>query len=184
MAKFTVGWVKEKMVGEKKALEVTAKDESGKDATFTVWQFDKDNKEFPNFGGIQAGQVIEGNLWTKDGKYYSLYAPKPESAKPSFNKGGNMTKMLETKNENIREAQGHKDLSIKISSTMRDAVLLTTTQLSADVILSKDPSAIKKMVKDWRKFLWEEWDKNDSDYEPFPNQEPVINLDDDGFANF
>lgn len=178
--KFSIIWGEEKTAGSGvKYYRADMKDEQGKEykgvAVFS---------SFKGFDRVQPGAIVEGKITSKDYKGQPSYTLENDTpAQGGFNKGGNMTKVMEKKQENIREAQGHKDLGIKISSTMRDAVLLTTTQLSADVILSKDPAAIKKMIKDWRKFLLEEWEKTNADFEPFPS-EPIINLDDDGFANF
>lgn len=177
--KYSISWGEEKTAGSGvKYYRADMKDEQGKEykgvAVFS---------SFKGFDRVQPGAIVEGKITSKDYKGQPSYTLENDIPAGGFNKGGNMGKMMETKQANILEAQGNKELGIKISSTMRDAVLITATQLSADMVLSKDPSAIKKMIKDWRKFLWEEWDKTNADFEPFPS-EPVINLDDDGFANF
>lgn len=145
-------------------------------ADVSINRVNKKGETFPNFDAITLQATVEGNLWkSSTGKAY-LFAPQVK--KRIFNSGV-PNKLMIDKQEGIRAAQENKSESIKVSSTMRDAVAITLAQMSADIILSKDPSAIKAMVKQWRLWLWKNWDMDVTDVsEPFPS-EPTIQLEDE-----
>jgi hypothetical protein len=76
--KVTVGGV------EKEIKEVSYTDESGNTVNATIWRFDKDNVEFPNWESIAPGSTIEANAWKNPEKgTITLYPPKPMRTKPS-----------------------------------------------------------------------------------------------------
>lgn len=172
--KFIVEWIEQKgpdwKVCDLKAQNgVTVPDVS-------INRVNKKGETFPNFDAITLQATIEGNLWkSSTGKAY-LFAPQVKKG----NFGGAMpAQLMKKKEEGIRAAQENKSESIKVSSTMRDAVAITLAQMSADIILSKDPGAIKSMVKEWRLWLWKNWDIDVTDVsEPFPS-EPTIQLEDE-----
>lgn len=69
---------------EKEIKEVSYIDESGNSVNATIWRFDKDNVEFPNWSQIAPGSTIEANPWNKPGSdKITLYAPKIMRTKAS-----------------------------------------------------------------------------------------------------
>lgn len=115
----------------------------------------KNGQVFPNFDGLAPSLDIEGELWqSQAGKNY-LFAPKPKLEAPEFIKKGNgayktqqIEKSMERKESSITKFQDNKEWSIKVSSTMRDAVLLA--------IAEGKPEADRVLA--WRKWLWNNWD--------------------------
>lgn len=109
------------------------------------------------FNNVAPGQEIEGDIKTND-KGYLNFIPKLEP--PAFIKNNNfktqqMEKVMEKKEQSITKFQDSKEESIKVSSTMRDAVLLTiaekgNTQMSAN--------EMKSMIEKWRYWLYEKWE--------------------------
>lgn len=132
----------------------------------SVNRVNKKNETFPNFDGIKVGAEIDGNPWkSSTGKYY-LFAMPPEGAKPPQRGAGAITKAMERKENGIEKSQDRKEEGIKVSSTMRDAVLIVTKFYPED----STNEAIKNAIELWRKYLWENWDKEDKDYDPFPSR--------------
>jgi hypothetical protein len=60
---------------------------------------------------------------------------------------------METKAANIEKAQDNKAENIKISSTMRDAVLITVSEAQHDATVDYG-----ERIKYWRAWLWKQWD--------------------------
>lgn len=83
---------------------------------------------------------------------------------------------MDKKDAQIRAGMDMKEQSIRLASSMRDAVLITTTIMANDSILTSDPGSIKKMIKDWRAWILTNWDVTTADYSPFPSEEPIINI--------
>lgn len=119
---------------------------------------------FPTFDEIQSGRTVEGELWNSPaGKWY-LFAPK---ASKSGGNGAFRQKQIEDTMEKkavyIGQAQGNKELGIKVSSTMRMAVDLVV----AEGLEGRVEDGIKNAIQEWRAWLWMEWDKEDKDFPPF-----------------
>lgn len=125
----------------------------------------KNGQVFPNFDTIAAGVEIEGEFWqSQAGKNY-LFAPKPKLEAPNFIKqAGNSAfkakQIEEAQNrttQNVAKAQDNKDWSIKTSSTMRDAVLLS--------IAEGKPN--QENILRWREWLWNNFEVEPDQYPPF-----------------
>ena len=74
-----------------------------------------------------------------------------------------MQKLVEQKQEGIKQSQENRDHGIKVSSTMRGAIDITLAELGE----GKTTAEYEKRIAYWRQFLWLEWDKSDSDFPPF-----------------
>lgn len=124
----------------------------------------KDGTLFPNFASISSGSVIEGNLWQSAKGYWYIFPPKPETAKKGGFGGGNVSKLMDKKNESIEKHTDRKEEGIKISSTMRDAVLCAIAEYNKD---KTDLSSLPELIEKWREFLWMHWDVETTKYPPF-----------------
>lgn len=148
--KYTIEWLEVFKEGESngrpwKITKATFKDEEGHETT-----------DVSTFEPITLGQVIKGAI-TKNEKY-SNWEFKKAMEKPNFmKKGANIEKAMEKKEQSITKFQDNKEWSIKISSTMRDAVLLS--------IAENNPTP--ERIQKWRKWLLDNWDVEPSDISPF-----------------
>jgi hypothetical protein len=167
--KYILEWTENKVTSTgKRMMKVTLKDETGAlTEDVAIWD------GFPNFVTLKPGEIVEGDLVIKQNGQYenkSLYAPK---VAPAGNFGGSMGrsgaigKAQEIKAQNIEKAQDNKNLGIKVSSTMRDAVLITTTIINSNSTIPVSTGDIKDMIKEWRRWLWSEFDKEEKDFPPF-----------------
>lgn len=105
----------------------------GESVQASIWEKDKEGKDFPNFNQIADG-VIEGNPWKspKNGKW-TIYAPKP---KQGF--GGGMGKQLMAeKAKTIEHAQERKEKAIA-SSQERNEVMYA--KQSAALLIAHHPA--------------------------------------------
>lgn len=114
--KYTVEFLENKkvMVGgvEKEIKEGSFTDESGNKINATIWRFDKDTVEFPNYAQIAPGSTLDANPWSKPGSdKITLYAPKISAT--GGNRGAGMSAMktaqiekaMDKKAGQIHEAQ-------------------------------------------------------------------------------
>ena len=120
----------------------------------TIWG------DYPNFATLDVGHTTEGEIQEKQNGQYvnkTLY-PERTNTLGAKRGGANMTKVMETKNENIKEAQNRKDESIKLASIQRDSVLLVTTfypeanALYEGDVIGKE-TYIKERIMEWKKWL-------------------------------
>lgn len=119
----------------------------------------KKGEIFPNFDQIVPGTEIEATLWTStQGKNY-LFAPQKPKYAPKSN--ANVLQAQNRKAEMIEASQDAKELGIKTSSTIRMAVDIVTS-LGAYQNLTTEES-----IKQWREWLWKNWDFNVTDLPPF-----------------
>ena len=117
----------------------------------TIWS------DYPNFATLEEGHTTEGDIVVK-GDFKTLYPARTSS--PFVRKSGPqaITKAMETKKENIKEAQTFKNESIKLAAIQRDAVLLVTTfypeynTAFQDDMPGKE-QAIKDRIMYWKKYL-------------------------------
>lgn len=149
--KYSILWLENK----DKLKELKLRDVyNGEEIDAVIWKTDKDGKIFPGYDLIVNGGEVEGNLWTnpKNGSK-TLYPPDPKrttgAAKP------NITKAMETKRENIAEAQGRKESSIEMAATARDATLLTVEWAKGELACGTPPSTAQMKEKwlEWRTWL-------------------------------
>lgn len=161
----------------KKVADCSLKDEEGVITDKVgIWQ------EFPDFQTITFGATVEGTIVTNDKGYKTL--------KPIFQpkQGGNpegkmkmAEKMVDYKAKTISAAQDNKENAIKVAATMGHAVNIVVAMIKDQPM--KDASVTKNMIKEWRKWLWEHWDVNPMDYQPFPSDKQV-SKEEDVFNNF
>ena len=159
--KYKLSWVEKKHIDKlnKDVLECDATDEQGNSVKFSIWS------DFPNFAEINASSTLEGNLWNKPGTTsWTLYPPKPEQTtqggaytKPQGGFKAGMAKMVEQKQQGIKEAQETKHEAIKEAGAQRDAVLIVTTfypELASDPLLtSEKEKVIQEKYMHWREFF-------------------------------
>ena len=116
----------------------------------------KSGQVFPNFDTIAPGIEIEGEFWQSQAEKNYLFAPKPKLDPPNFIKQASNSafkaKQIEEAQarttQSVAKAQDNKDWSVKVSATMRDAVLLS--------IAEQGPTPDKILA--WRKWLWNHFD--------------------------
>lgn len=155
MAKYTIEWselIKEGVSENGRAWKMTKmslKDESG-----------AMHEDVTTFDEVITGGEIEGDIIMK-GKYKNFQKAfkKPKLEKPEFIKAKEeaIKKAQDRTQVGVQKAQEHKDVSIKVSSTMRDAVQLAIAEGNPTV----------ENIESWRKWLWTNWDKTELDYPPF-----------------
>lgn len=132
-----------------KITEMTLTDEAG-----------VKTEKVSTFNSVTLGQELDGEIKTNDKGYLNFIAKLDP---PAFMKQQNATafktqqmeKVMARKEESIGKFQDTKDWSIKTSSTMRDAVLLTIAE-KGDIPTSDEE--LGQMVVKWRKFLWNHFD--------------------------
>lgn len=113
---------------------------------------DEEGNETTNvstFDSVAPAQEIEGQI-VKNEKGYLNFVKKPEPKQVAASnfKTAQMEKTMERKENSIKGFQDNKELSIKISSTFRDAVALS--------IAEGKPEADRILA--WRKWLWNNYD--------------------------
>lgn len=111
---YTVDFLENKKVMvsgvEKEIKEGTFTDESGNKVTATIWRFDKNNAEFPNWSEIAPGSTLTANPWSKEGSdKITLYAPKTAATGGTRTGGAGM---MAQKEKAIANAQDRKERSI------------------------------------------------------------------------
>lgn len=133
--------------------------EGGVVAEASINRTDKSGVPFPDFDGIVVGREIDGNPWRNptNGKW-SIFPPKPASTGSFKRSGGAITKAMEKKEESISKFQDNKELSIKVASTMRDAVSLAIAEYTHNQQYPLDELVVK-----WRGWLWNQHDKTSPD---------------------
>lgn len=128
----------------------------------SVNRVNKEGEVFPNFDGLVPSTTVKANLWTsKAGKRY-LFAPKPQGGSNKGVKSQVIEKAMERKETSIGKFQDNKELGIKISATMRDAVLCAIAEHSKP----NNIETLESLISKWRKILWFEWDKH-TEFPPF-----------------
>lgn len=163
MAKHILDWV------EKKNNDwVMASLQSG-EKEVSINRTSKKGEVFPNFDNLAPGLEIEGELWqSQAGKWY-LFPPKlnPMGPRPQWaKKESTINKAMETKAQNIQTAQENREQGVKIASTMNKAIEIAIAENGQSPIVATD---FQERVKYWRKWIYENWSKTDTDYAPFPS---------------
>jgi len=136
---------------------------AGEENDVTIWS------NFVNFANLKDGDVVEGELETKqNGQYVNKTLNMPRAGLVGANRGQSgafrgkqMEETMAKKQGYIQEAQDNKGLSIKISGTMRDAVLCA---LAGHSTLNNGTADLEASILRWRKWLWAHYD----DHEKFP----------------
>lgn len=128
----------------------------------TIWS------DFPNFANLKGGDVVEGVISTKvNGNYtnHTLYPPATGTSSTGQNtrSGGAIRAAQERKQEAIRESQESKDFSIKVASTLTNAVNLALAEYQNP----KNLDTLEVLILRWRRWLWENHDVKETDFPPF-----------------
>ena len=141
----------------KTMIKATIKDNQGATTEgVAIWD------SFPLFGSLKEGDVVEGDISTKVNGQYTNHTLNPSATgTPRYGQnksnGGAITKAMEKKEASIEKFQDNKEISIKTSSTMRDAVLLAIAEKPSS------PYSLEDLVVKWRHWLWLQWDKTSPD---------------------
>jgi len=109
---------------------------------------------FEKFDDIMPGGTIEGELWRSDKGACYLFAPRPQSA-PKVGGGAGIKVAMAEKAKAIEHSQDRKDNSIQLSSTFRDATLLTVAQMGSSTDWSNEE--VQNKWKMWRTWLMEQF---------------------------
>lgn len=169
--KFKINWL------EVKSTEwtiVTLLDDNGVEyKDVSINKKSKKGEEFPNFENLQAGQDVEGELWTSSaGKHY-LFPPKVVKTASGAYKQKMIEDTMIKKEASIAKFQATKEESIRLMSAERDAILLVTTfykdRWGQDPLLENElDSLIKKKCIEFRDWfmLSHEW----NDLPPFDDK--------------
>ena len=113
---------------------------------------------------VVVGRDFAIEEFEKDGKYIKLSDPD-KGVKTSYSrKSFDASAAVALKQESITKSQDRKDESIKISSTMRDAVLIVTSRNS---IKDATDQHIENEILRWREFLLNNWDLENQTQPPF-----------------
>lgn len=132
-----------------KITEMTLKDEQG---VIT--------EKVSTFDSVMTGAEIEGSVVKNDKGYLTfkkLEAPNFVKENRSAFKQKVIDETMQRKEQSIGKFQDSKEWSIKVSSTMRDAVLLA--------IAEQNPT--KENVLKWREWLWNNFDVETDQFPPF-----------------
>lgn len=126
--------------------------------------------DFPGFADLKPGSEVEGTIVPKavgNKTYYTLYAPKGNFARAGVSKPNFAIKEAQaTKREDIATAQKNKEEGIRVSSTFRDATLITVEMFRIGYAPDESPrdEQFRKEWTKWRDWLWKNWD---GDFAPF-----------------
>lgn len=139
-----------------KALEVFVDNETRKVNIFS---------NAPDFANIHQGSTILGTM-VKDGNFWniSFEGVTPRNSAPGAFKTAQVKEVMNIKRQDIARSQENKDWSIRVSSTMRDAVQLAVAEYT---INKQNLDRLDECILKWRKWLLENWEVNEKDYNPF-----------------
>jgi len=160
--KLQITWLEAKTLQNgSKLLDAQFIGEDGQQFDATIWEKDNKGVAFPNFAELKAGQTIEGNPWKSptSGKI-SIYPPRVDQPKGGAGRTAQINQSMEKKGAMIKDAQENKELGIKLSSTMGNAVNIAL-QEAKDFPFSE--KVYQERVKYWRKWLFDNWGENAED---------------------
>lgn len=148
---YTIEWCQLKKNGntngrEWKITEMTLVDQNG-----------VKTEAVSTFEDVMNGQMIEGEIF--QGKYGMEFKKKVEEKPKNNFRTQQIEKMVERKENGIKNFQDNKEWSIKVSSTMRDAVLLAIAEGKPE----------PERIKQWREWLWNNWSVETDQFPPFSN---------------
>lgn len=135
----------------KKVAEMEVKDIEGNTLKGSMWE------DFPSFNTMTFGSQFEADLVYKEKNGYTtgtFYAPKGLT-KRSFGGKADMTKIMDTKAQNIEKSQDRKEEAISKAGAQRDAVLIVTTFYKnlADSDLETVENQVKLRIAEWYKYF-------------------------------
>jgi len=149
--KVKIEWAESKNEGWK----VCTVNDNGQTITdVSVNRVNKKGETFPNFDDIKPGFEVECELWKSPaGKTY-MFAPRPQSA-PKTGGGAGIKVAMAEKAKAIEHSIDRKDNSILLSSTFRDATILTSAQMKGGENWSNEE--VMEKWKMWRSWLMEQF---------------------------
>ena len=116
---------------------------------------------------LAVGQDVEANAWQnpKNGKWslYPIEDRKPSGGASGAYKEKVIGEAMQRKEQSIGKFQDNKDWSIRVSSTMRDAVLLAIAEYGDKTNLD----TLEQSIRKWRNYLNENWEIDPKDFPPF-----------------
>ncbi len=160
MSIYTIEWLESKQTSTgKNKYDVTLKDDKGVVTDkVTIWE------GFPDFANLRPGHTIDADIVVKqNGQYTNKTAYQTKTYSQWKPKAGSIAKAQEVKGEQIHQAQENKELGIKVSSTIRMAVDLAIAEHGE----GKTDVTYQNSIKNYRAWLWTEWDKENKDNPPF-----------------
>lgn len=150
--KYSIVWCEVKKTGEYngkpwKITSMTLKDEAG----IIIEGVD-------TFDTVLNGITMEGTIEEK-GQYKNFKSTPvaPKTVSGTTYRAKQINDVMEKKAEYISTAQGNKELGIKVSSTMNKAIDLAIAE----------GSPTDERILYWRKWIWEHWDAEEKDFNPF-----------------
>ena len=125
---------------------------------FNVWSDD------PMYALFEAGADLDIQIISdpKNPKYFKYQRSGDETGVVIKSSGGPMDYQDKTR-RNVEDAQSSKELGIKTSSTIRDAVLIVVERMKREPFPTEQD--VKDDIKRWRTWLWNNWN-----YEDFNNE--------------
>src|SRR5260221_11350 len=102
---------------------------------------------------IKVGDTIKGEI-VKNGNFTNFKATKTNIGRSGGNNGA-INKAMDKKNESIKGFQENKEISIKLSGAMRDAVLMVTTfypEASEKSLIDKEVY-LQGRIEKWRRYF-------------------------------
>lgn len=153
MNEYTIDWLEKKEWQGKKLIDATLQGEG----TVTIWELDKDGKQFPGFSDLAPGGKVQGNIWANptNGKK-TLYPPKPQTSGgygAASRGGGGVKAAQERKAEMIEKAQDRKEDSIAYFNAINSSIALLPNIYE---LQGAPPSTIRAYLTDWRDWFLKE----------------------------
>lgn len=151
--KYTVKTLEKKTAGSGKPyIKATVVDGMDEEHNVTIFS------TFPNFETITFDSVLEADMQTENDPKYGVSKKlwPPKENKPAGMGGGMMGKVMAQKSEAIGKAQDRKEEGIRVSSTFRDASLITSSMVHGGLLRTE--MDIKEEWRKWREWLWNNYD--------------------------
>lgn len=154
--KYTVSTLEKKTATSgKQYIKATVKDEQGVAHNVTIFS------TFPNFETITFDAVLDAEMQIEnDPKYGESKKLWPLKENKPAGMGGGMAKSMEKKAQNIEKAQDRKEEGIRVSSTFRDASLITASMVHAGLLRTE--MDIKEEWRKWREWFWNNYDHDEN----------------------
>lgn len=159
---FTIDWMEKKPTSKGEVIKATLKGEDGflvEDVT--IWG------SFPGYSELRPGASVRGSVNIKqNGKFTnkSLYEDKgyiqPNSSSGSFKREpSGAVKAAEITSRSVQDAQKRKELSIAYFNATNSAISMVTECGMYDTF---NATELKEVVRDWRDWFLEEFEKWES----------------------
>lgn len=156
--KYKIIWSEKKTTSTgKEKIDATLDDGQRTIDKVTIWG------DFPNFAGLMTGHEVDGDLVTKQNGQYTNHTLYPVKVATTSNFGGSrgVSKLMDKKAENIKEAQERKAESIAFFNSTNSAIALVNAMRDNDVHIPSE-SELKVTIRAWRDWFlkeYEDWNK-------------------------